>query len=163
MMKNFVDGFFDVLSQRTVRYKGNERALKNQEKIIKCARNIGMAVIIAGIIVYGANMSWWIKVLNLSNYTGIKWFVLGVAISGVFYLWGKYEMNAILFLAETKTILLVTVINVIITLASYIIIVISPTIKWIVFQRIFNYWISSLIAIVVVCKKKKTIYSSIND
>ena len=147
MMKNFIEGFFDVLSQHTVQYKGDANALVQQEKRIKFARNISMLGIVIGLVIYCPRMSWWIRVANLSNYEGMEMLVMCVAIGWVLYLLGKYEINAIAFLAETKMNFILAIINAVIAIGSYLIIVVSPTINAVVVQRILNFLMASLIAI----------------
>lgn len=162
MMKNFIEGFFDVLSQHTVQYKGNANALVQQEKRIKFARNISMLGIVIGLVIYCPKMSWWIRVANLSNYEGMEMLVMCVAIGGLLYLLGKYEINAIAFLAETKMNFVLAIINAVIAIGSYLIIIVSPTINAVVVQRILNYLMTSLIAILFFRKNKETIYCKIN-
>lgn len=162
MMRNFIEGFFDVLSQHTVQFKGNEDALLKQEKKIKFARNISMLVIMAGILIYVPKMSWWIDIMNLSNYGGIEWFVLCVALGGMLYLMGKYEINAISFLAETKMNFVIAILNSMIAIASYLIIFVSPTVGAVIAQRIINYFMASVIAILFFNRNKKKIYGELN-
>lgn len=162
MMRNFIEGFFDVLSQNTVQFKGDEAALNRQERKIKIARNISMCAIIAGIIIYVPHMSWWVSKLNLSNYKGMEWFVLCVAVGGFFYLLGKYEINAIAFLAETKANFIMAIINAAIATGSYVFILISPTLTSVILQRIINYFAASLVAIVYFNQNKIRIYTKVN-
>ena len=88
--------------------------------------------------------------------------VMCVAIGGLLYLLGKYEINAIAFLAETKMNFILAIINAVIAIGSYLIIVVSPTINAVVVQRILNYLMASLIAILFFRKNKETIYCKIN-
>lgn len=159
MMQNFIEGFFDVLSQHTVQYKGDVEALDNQEKKIKIARNICILAILLGIFIYIPRMDWWIRMANLSKYDGMKWLVLCVAIGGIMYLWGKYEINAILFLAESKMTFLISAINAMVAIATYLIILFYSTIEAVIMQRLINYFIASLIAIIVFRKNRNIIYS----
>lgn len=162
MMKNFIEGFFDVLSQHTVQYKGDEEALIKQEKKIKFVRNIFILAVILGLVLYCLRMSWWVKIANLSNYEGMELLILCVAIGGLLYLLGKYEINAIAFLAETKMNFIVAIINAVLAIGSYLIIAASPTINAVAAQRIMNYLMASLIAIVFFEKNRKKIYCEIN-
>lgn len=163
IMKGFIEGFFDVLSQSTVQYKGNFSVLLIQEKKIKMARNACITAILAGISIYGLRMRWWVSLLNLSNYDGIEWFVLCVAVGGILYLCGKYEINAIAFLAETKDSFVMAVINAVIAIASYIMVLAAPNSATIISQRLLNYLSASVIAIIYFTRKREKIYMGINQ
>ncbi len=162
IMKNFIEGFFDVLSQNTVCYKGDRIALENQEHKIKIIRNLVVIVIILGTIIYAANMSWWTRLINLQHYEGIDIFILCVALTSIIYLLGKYEINAIAFLAETKMNFKLALITAVLATMTYLVIAVMPTTTVIVIQRVLVYLFPTVVAVYLFQKNKMNIYGKIN-
>ena len=162
IMRGFVEGFFDVLSQNTVQYKGNAEELEIQEKKIKFARNLSIAAIMIGIVIYLPQMDFWITVVHLSKYEGVKWFVLAIAIEGIIYLYGKYEINAISFLATTKMTFFMSVVNSVVAILLYTFIIMQPNITGVLLQQMVGYVVASVLAIILFKKNKKNIYGKLN-
>lgn len=162
IMRNFVEGFFDVLSQHTVQYKGNINTLSIQERKIKLTRNVSVIAIIIALAIYVPKMEWWVGLIHLNKYDGITWFILCVAIEGILYLMGKYEINAISFLATTRMNFIMSVINSVIAVMAYIMIIISPNVTGVILQQLVGYLVASILAIVAFNKYKDDIYGKLN-
>ena len=95
LSKNFIEGFFDILSQHMVKDKGNPEKLKAAEKSIKHIRNIIILLIFLGAALFITNSQKWIRLIHLTKYDYMNTMIITVAIISVLHLWGKYEMNTV--------------------------------------------------------------------
>lgn len=161
MSKSFIEGFFDVLSQHTVKYKGNAEQLKKQEKKIKIALNICIIMILALTGIYSIDTSFFIKIAHLTEYAHIDVMIYFIAALSIAHLIGKYEINAIAFFGSSKLNFGIGIAIFIASLLSYLIVIISPTVVGVLSQRVFIYFITSIISIIIFRHKKTELYTKI--
>lgn len=159
--KNFVEGFFDVLTQSCVRYKGNEKKLKFYEKKIKIARNLIVLFLCVGTFIYCLNMSFWVDKINLSKYFGMERMILCVSVCAVIYVLGKYEINILALFASSKLNFGMGIATFVVTIVSFIVIIVNAGLNSVLAQRIFIYLFSSILAILLFKKTKAEIYFEI--
>ncbi len=161
--KSFIEGFFDVLSQDTVKYKGDYDKLILQEKTIKMAIYIIIAIIVVLTGIYWLNPEYFIKLIHLSKYTYIDVLLLNVSIVSICYLIGKYEINAIALFASSKFNFKFGIITFVITLISFLPMLIYANIATMIWQRILVYGLTSIFAIIYIKKNKKELYTEIKQ
>lgn len=161
ILKGFIEGFFDVLCQRQVQFKGNVSALKKQESKINRVRWMAIVfVIICGFVFY-INPDFFIKMINLQKYDGMHTIIYVVLLTGILYLWGKYEINAVSFFAPTKTVFKLGVVTLIITILSYSSLIILPSLNGALVQRIIVWGATSLVTVVLFRRSRDMYYSHI--
>lgn len=160
--RGFIEGFFDVLSQNTVKYKGNVVVLKGQEKKIKWARNIIIIVLFIGLGVFMCAPQFWISLVRLNKYESMELMIICVVITSVLYLLGKYEINALAFFATSKMNLLLGIIVFAISVISFVFVLLIPNISGVLMQRILVYLGQSLVAIIIFKSKREELYTKIN-
>jgi len=163
MAKSFIDGFFNVLSQNTVKYKGNEKALQSQEKKYKMACYAAIGVLCAGTALYLTNPSFWVNLVNLSKYTYIGEMVLCVALIAIIQVLGKYEVNALAFFASSRFNFVLGLAMSAATLASFLWVVALPTINGVLAQRLTAYAITSFVSIAVFRRHRHELYTEIKS
>ena len=161
IFKQFIEGFFDVLCQRQVEYKCNPPALKAQEKNINIVRWVAIAIIIAGGVVFSFNPDYFINLINLGKYSSMELIVYASLLVAVLYLVGKYEINAISFFAPSKTIFKMGIAVFVLTIVSYLSLVILPSLEGALLQRVLTWGGSSLIALLLFRPRREKYYSSI--
>lgn len=161
LLKNLVEGFFDVLSQNTVKYKGNFNKLKEQERKIKMIRNVIIALVFACTCIFSINPKFFIKLIHLTKYNSIIAMMYCLAIITVIHLLGKYEINALAFFASSKLNFNMGLIVFGSSVISFSIIELIPNINGMLLQRIIVYFVYTTIAILILKKHREDIYSSI--
>lgn len=158
--KSFVEGFFDVLSQSTVRYKCNYEVLVCKEKKIRKIAYLLSAIVGLFAILFFIYSSRIIQIINLSNYQDIDLMVLCVCIVTICYLIGKYESNAIAFFATSKLNFKISIATSIVALLSFVSVAFMPTIEIVLLQRIFIYLFTSIISIIYLNKYRNKLYNN---
>jgi len=161
LSKNIIEGFFDVLSQSTVKYKGKSDELKRQEKKIKSVRSLVILVVILLLGIFSINTQFFIKLVHLSKYDAMSEIIFCIAIITIIHLIGKYEINAIAFFASPKLNFILGLIVLVCSIISFGIILISPSIEGVLLQRIAVYFAYSIIAIIIFKKKRAELYTTI--
>lgn len=161
ILKAFIEGFFDVLCQRQVQYKGDKDNLVKQEKKINLVRWGAIGVVAVSGIVFSITPNFFIELINLQKYDGISMIIYVVLLTGILHLWGKYEINAVSYFAPTKTIFKLGVAVFAITIMSYVTLIISPTIEGALAQRIVIWGATSLVTIIIFRRRRDLYYSNI--
>lgn len=161
MAKDFIEGFFDVLSQNLVRFKGNfERLCKEERKYNLIRLAISGLVILVGVafMFYSAEI---INICNLSNYESADKLVMCVFVVAIIYILGKYETNILAFFASSKLNFNITLIISAVSVIAFSSIYLFPSIYGALLQRIIVYLTTTVVSIVVFKKYKKVLYSRI--
>ena len=161
LAKTVIEGFFDVLSQHTVKYKGNEQELLNQEHKIKKARNIIMSLVLVAGVIFIFIRENAIRLIHLNNYQYIDWMICCVVLVSIFHLIGKYEINALAFFGTSKMNFNIGVTIFVVSCLSYFIVLFIPTIAGVLIQRIIIYAVTSFLSIYLFRKNKTELYTKI--
>lgn len=161
LSKTIIEGFFDIQSQNTVKYKGNRQKLMMQEQKIKVARNIFLSFIICGMLIYVISPDYWIQLVRLNKYQGIDIMIFSVAIISIIHLLGKYEINALAFFASSKVNFVIGVILFCFTVFSFGWVLLMQDIKGVMIQRISVYLAHTIISIMVFKQNKCSLYTEI--
>lgn len=161
IFKKFIEGFFDVLCQRQVEYKGNPVVLKAQERKISIVRWIAILAIVLGGVIFTIDPTYFISLINLSKYEGMKAVIYASLLMAVLYLLGKYEINAISFFAPTKTIFRMGIAVFVLTVVSYLSLLILPSLEGALLQRIIVWGGSSVLAIYLFRTRRENYYKNI--
>lgn len=159
--KAFIEGFFDVLSQESVRNKGNKVALERIERKIKKVRNLIITIIILGTAIFCMDRYFFIELVNLKNYQYIDLLVLCVAFVSIIYLVGKYEINTIAFFGTAAMNLKLSLFTGGISIGAFLIVILSPNILGVIMLKIISYGVFSLAAIVLFKRYKCDMYTQI--
>lgn len=159
--RTFIEGFFDVLSQDSVKNKGNMEVLSKNEKKIKRARNLIIGVIILGTLVFSLNSRYFIELVNLKNYQYMDYLVYCVAAVSVIYLLGKYEINAIAFFGASSTNLWLSIAVGAISILAFLFVLLLPNIFGVILLKIVSYSAFSILAIVLFRKNRKDLYTKV--
>ncbi len=161
MGKSFIEGFFDVLSQRTVRYKGDFENLCREEKKYNYVRISVMVLLVTIGIVFSINPDFYITLVNLQKYESMRYIIYTVLLVSIIYLAGKYEINAVSLFAPSKTTFKVGVATFIISVLTYLSLVFIPTIDGALLQRVLAWSGVSLVSILLFRKNRSGYYSII--
>lgn len=161
MLRLFLDGFFDVLSQNLVKYKGNVEELLRQEKIIKLARNLVMVCLIIGTFTFTLMPEFFINILSMNNYPHISQMITCVGIIGIVHLIGKYEVNILALFAGSKVNFIMGIYTFGISVISYLGLFISKSVYVVLCQKVITYLFTSIISIFVFNKNKINYYNNI--
>lgn len=159
MAKDFIEGFFDVLSQNLVRFKGNYDRLCKEEKKYNMIRAaiLGFVVIVG--VVFAIYSSQIISICNLSNYDHAAELVQCVFIVAIIYILGKYEINILAFFASSKLNFNLTVIISVISIAAFGALYFIPSLYGALFQRIIVYLTTTVLSIALFKKYRTELYT----
>ena len=161
LSKNIIEGFFDVLSQNTVRYKGNPDELSKQEKKIKIPRN-GFIILLGLLLaVFMLNPDFWIRLVHLTKYSAMKEMIVCLGIISIIHLIGKYEINALAFFASSKLNFIMGLVVFAGSVLSFGVLLVLKNITGMLVQRIITYAIYTAIALLFFKKVRNDIYSNI--
>lgn len=158
MARNVIEGFFDVLTQNMVRYKNMYSQLVSYEKKIRLVKNYALLFVCIMTVIYWLLRDSIIQLMNLQKYAYIEYLILCVAFISVLYLVGKIQINIISLFDTMKVNCIVGIIVLVITVASYLILIISDSIAVLLLQRCIIYFAFSITAIVFMKKRRKKIY-----
>lgn len=161
ILKAFIEGFFDVLCQQQVQFKGNMEILKSKEKKINLVRWLAVAIVGIGGIVFSVNPDYFIYLINLQKYESMQMIIYVVLLTGILYLCGKYELLAISFFAPTKTVFKLGALISTITIVSYFSLIIIPSLEGALLQRIIVWGASSIVGIYLFRSRRDLYYSHI--
>lgn len=162
MAKGFIEGFFDVLIQKFVQFKGNLEKLLSLEKKVNIAR-WGVIALVAGCMgIFSLDTTGFIHMLNLQKYENVDIVLYCVMIVSIIYLIGKNEISIVALFAESRTILILGVFVFFATLLSFTIVVGMPTLYGVLLQRIVIFSITSVSAIIVFQRNRISFFTNIN-
>lgn len=161
LSKTIIEGFFDVQSQNTVKYKGQEKTLIKFEKKIKIARNLFVGLIIGGLSVFLLRANFWVNLLRLGKYEGIVIMIVTVGWISIIHLAGKYEINALAFFGTSKLNFFMGIGLFGITILSFGIVLCFNTIEGVMLQRIIVYLSNTVMAIMLFKRKRSELYNEI--
>ena len=162
MVKSFIEGFFDVISQRTVKFKGQLDKLLKEERKFNFIRWAAIAIIVVAGIVFSLDADFFINVVNLSKYGSMELIVYTVLAVAIIYLIGKYEINAVSLFATSKATFNIGIVVFGITIASYLSLVLLSSIEGALLQRIIAWSGTSLISILYFRANRTKLYTQIN-
>lgn len=111
-------------------------------------------------ILFSARPDYFIGLVNLTKYDGVIYAIYTVSLVAILYLIGKNESNLISLLGPSKTVLKIGVILFFVTIATYLSVVIMPSIYGIYVQRILFYAVMSIVGIVVFHRNRINYYSN---
>lgn len=161
--KTFIEGFFDVLSQESVRNKGNKEVLiKLRNKFRKVAFLLCF-LIFWMLLVFSIKPEFFVEILHLSKYEGMIPIVYCVGIISIIHLVSKYEINMVSFFASSKTFFFVGLANFVGAIVSFAVVAFFPSIVSMLSQRIVVYLIAGLISVIVYQKNKEKMFSKIME
>lgn len=161
MSKSMIEGFFDVLSQETVRYKSDYINLSKVEAKIKKVRNLLLLLCVIVSVIFVFNSDRIIILLKLNNYEFITEIFYCIFAVSFIYLIGKYEINSVSLFAGSQTTFKLSVVQMIITIAAFLFVIIIPSLLGVFIQRIFVYAILTLISIVYFKKRRILLYTKV--
>ena len=161
LSKNFIEGFFDVLSQHSVKYKGNREQLEAYEHRFKKARNVAIGLICIGIFVFMINPGYFINLVHLERYEAMQGMILCVAVVSIIHLIGKYEINALAFFATSKLNFFIGILVFIASTISFGVIAIFPSVTGMIAQRIAIFSFMSLVSKIVFRKNREQLYTEV--
>lgn len=159
ILRGVLDGFFDVLSQNTVRYKGNVERMRQQERAIKKGRNIIVIVMILGMGIYVTLSDFWIRLVHLDKYEMIGYMIFCSLVVAIIYALGKYELNALAFFASPELNFKYAFISFVVAVFSFSAVIFLPDYYGISMQRYIVYGINSVIGVVIFRRIREGIYS----
>ena len=159
MAKDFIEGFFDVLSQNLVRFKGNFDRLCKEERKYNVIRVAILGIVILTGAVFMLYSTKIINICNLSNYDNADKLVMCVFIVAIMYILGKYETNTLAFFASSKLNFNFTVVVSVISIAAFGAIYFIPSIHGALLQRIIVYLATTVISIVLFKKYRTELYT----
>lgn len=161
LIRNFEDGFFDVLSQNQVRYKGDKQALTSTEKKINYARVATLGLIIIGLVVFMQNPTFFINLVHLSQYESIVEIVYCVFGIAILYLLGKYETNTIALFGTSKINFYIGIVGCVVSIVSFGWILILHGIPGMIAQRITVYFSVSALCVYIFFRDRTKMYTSV--
>ena len=161
MVKMFIEGFFDVIFQQFVKYKGNLQALLPMERQCNVTRWVVIMLIVIVTIVYSFNPSFFVELVNLSKYAHIELALYVLAIVSVLYLLGKNEGNLIALFGPSSVLFKIGMIVFFLTLFSFLLVVLFPSIYGVLFQRAFIFASGSAISIFIYYRHRLDYFSKI--
>ena len=157
MARSFIEGFFDVLAQRVVQFKGQCERLIQEEKKYNYVRwaVIGLVVIVG--LVFSINPQFFIQLVNLSKYAYMDLIVYTVLLGCFIWLIGKYEGNMIALFASSKTTFNLGIVYFVLTVISYVWLFVIHSIEGALLQRI-TIWVAGTIINIILFKKNRLQY-----
>lgn len=159
MAKDFIEGFFDVLSQNLVRFKGNYERLCKEEKKYNMIRAAILGVVVIVGVVFAIYSSQIISICNLSNYDHAAELVQCVFTVAIIYILGKYEINILAFFASSKLNFNLTVVISVISIAAFGALYFIPSLYGALFQRIIVYLTTTVLSIALFKKNRTELYT----
>ena len=159
--KSFIEGFFDVLTQKFVQFKGNMRKLVELERRVNFVRWFVIGIILIGVVAFSINSTFFIELANLRKYQNVDMVLYCVMIVSIIYLVGKNEINIVSLFATSRTIFNLGVFVFIMTLLSFLVVVAVPTLLGVLLQRIIIYTITSASAMMLFYRNRESLYTNI--
>ncbi len=160
--KSFIEGFFDVLTQKFVQFKGNMEKLVTLEHKVNIVRWFVIGLIAVGLAVFSLKSQYFINMVNLQKYEHADLVIYCVMIVSIIYLVGKNEINIVSLFATSKAIFNLGIFVFAATLLSFVIIVISPTLYGVFLQRIFIFTMTTASAMLFFYRNRTSFYTKIN-
>lgn len=139
LFRSTLEGFFDVLTQEQVRFKGEELKLIALERKIKQARNVVLGIMLIGTIIFFLFSDEIVHFLRFERYVMIEQAVYCVIIVNAIYLLGKFEINAISNFSSSKTTFKLSLFYMTITIAAFIVVMVVPSLYGVFIQRIVTF------------------------
>lgn len=161
MIRNFEDGFFDILSQNTVKHKTNYILLCQDERRYNYARVIVAVIIVLGILIYSSDTAFFVNLVNLSQYDYIVPLIYCTLFIALFYLLGKYELTCIALHGSSKFNFKLGIYACIITVVSFAWLLLFPSMMGLLYQRLSVYLLISLISIFFFRKSRRELYTKV--
>ena len=158
---NFMEGFFDVILQKFVRFKGNVEVLLKMEKKVNHIRWSVITLIVILTLLFAYDPSYFVELANLSKYEGIQYSIFVVSLISILYLIGKNEGFLITLMGPSKTILKLGVLLFFVSIASYIAVLFLQSIYGVYIQRLAFYTTTSIFSITIFYKNKLKYFKNI--
>lgn len=161
IVRSFEDGFFDVLTQKSVRHKCNIVALKKDEVLYNYARLVVSVLVIGCMCIFSFNPHYFVSIVNLGQYEGIVTIIYSVLIVALLILMGKYEVAAMSLFGPSKINFRYGLYVWGVSLLTLLCVVFWQSIEGMLLQRFAMYFISSIIGIVMFRKRRMSFYTNI--
>lgn len=159
--KGFIEGFFDVLIQKIVQYKGNIQKLLHVEKKLNIIRWIVIFLILFVVVVFSIDPLFFINLVNLQKYESVDIVIYCVLFFSILLLIGKNEVNIVALFAPSRMILKFGSFTFIVTLLSFLVILFLPSLTGILLQRLLIISVISVSGIVLFYKNRTSFYTNI--
>ena len=160
--KGFIEGFFDVLSQKSVSFKGNIEKLIKMEKKLNKTRWAAVALIMILGAIFTFQAEFFIELANLTKYGQADIIVYCVIAISILYLIGKNEINYVALFAPSKLILKYGAFLFAVTVASYLSVLFLPNIYGVLLQRVIVFSLTSISAMVLFNRNRVNFYTNVN-
>lgn len=161
LIRNVEDGFFDVLSQNIVKYKGNYDAIRNIEKKYNITRLVAVILIIICIFLFDNNKFFIVNALHLSHYDAIEMIIFTAMIVAVLNLLGKYEISALSLLASSKLNLIFGVLCFLVAISTISLLFIQLSLQTALLQRCLVPLIVAAIGVCLFYPNRKLYYTNL--
>lgn len=158
---SFIEGFFDVILQKMVKFKGDVQKLIKMEKKDNIIRWGVILLVVLFTALFSINTSFFINLLNLTKYDGVVYSIYNVAMVAILYLIGKNEINIVALMGPSKTLLKLGGLLFFVSVLSYISVIIFHSIFGVYIQRDFLYLTTSFFSIYLLHKNRLKYYSNI--
>ncbi len=160
--KSFIEGFFDVLIQKCVSFKGEYEKLIRMERKLNKVRWAVIALILILAVVFASRVDFFISMANLSKYGQADIIIYCILVISVLYLIGKNEINYVSLFAPSNMILKSGTFIFAVTVLSFIIVILLPSIYGVLLQRIAIFGITSLSAMFLFYRNRVSFYTQVN-
>lgn len=161
MARSFVEGFFDVLAQRVVKFKGQCEQLIKEERKFNIVRWAVIGLVVIAGVVFSINPNFYIQLVNLTQYDYMELIVYTVLTGCVIWLIGKYEGMMIALFATSKANFKLGIIIFWLTIISYFWLFFIHTIEGALLQRVTIWVLTTAISIVLFRKNRMQYYTHI--
>ena len=158
---NFIEGFFDVILQKFVQFKGNVKKLTSMERKVSLIRWGVILLVLLFTFIFALNSSFVVDMLNLSKYEGVVYSIFNVSLVAILYLVGKNEINIVALMGPSRTLLKLGFILLTLSLLSYFSVIFMRSIYGVYLQRAIIYSSTSLFAIILLHKNRLRYYSNL--
>ena len=158
---NFIEGFFDVIIQKMVKFKGDVKKLMKMEKKDNIIRWGVIILVVIFTLIFSLDTTFFVNIANLSKYDGVVYSIYTVALVAILYLVGKNEINIVALMGPSKTLLKLGILLFFVSVLSYISVIIWQSIFGVYIQRAFLYLTTSLFSIYLLHKNRLKYYSNI--
>lgn len=159
--KDFIEGFFDVLSQNMVKYKGQYQILCKEERKFNIIRVAVASLILICVGVFSLYSNEIISLCHMTKYQSVDIMVYCMSFVSLLYLLGKYEINAIAFFGSSKMNFQISVILFIVAIMTFVFVIYIPSIEGALLQRIVIYASASIVSILFYRKHRRIFFENI--
>ena len=161
LSKSLIEGFFDVLSQHSVKYKGDKAKLIQYERKFRKVVVVAVVLIVICIGGFMTMPEFFVNLVHLTKYQDIQYMIICVGVVSIIYLLGKYEVNALAFFGSSKMNFGIGIATFMASVLSYAIVVAQPTVLGVLIQRVAIFGFMTIISIILFNKNKEKMYMEV--